>query len=318
MPDVIDFCGEYADVRSGDYDTQQSRAVLRRGWRVIVNNKLADAHTILGEAIERELVPQFNSEHPSYSFATLRNYRVTCTHPWKGWTIEAQYSSEPLQKTEEERQSEPDPLLRAAKISWETHEYTEPVFRDVDGQAILNSAGEYYDPPPERVASYWVVNVEKNMPGVPVWLLDYANAVNDDEFAIDGIVVQKGCAKLSAIGIGEPTRENGVWFRKVTMRFEIRKPPHGFRVFLPNHDPNTDPTPAVPYGWHMLILDQGLRQRVATGELFNIVDNKKREITSPWPLDGKGKAIVNPTPANGVFFRYKIYPERDFSILPLT
>jgi hypothetical protein len=239
-------------------------------------------------------LPQLYSPHPSWQALTAR--KVTASNQADSphhFLVTVEYSSAPLDKEDKDKEDNPDPTTRPAVINWSTKLYRESVEKDVDGDAILNSAGDYFDPPIERDRSNWTCVVRKNLANPPTWLLDYNNCpINSSSFTVDGVQVQAERARLSMIDIGEKQVENDVNFRTVTITLEFKKE-----------------------GWKASILDQGLKE-IDGGELKPImVDGKS--ITSPICLSG-GVHIEAPTPQNAVFLDYDIYDSKDFSVLPLT
>jgi len=240
------------------------------------------------------LLPQLYSPHPSWQALTAR--KVTASNQADSphhYIVTVEYSSAPLDKEDKDKEDNPDPTTRPAVIKWNTVLYREAVEKDVDGDAILNSAGDYFDPPIERDRSNWTCNVRKNMANPPTWLLDYNNCpINSSSFTVDGVSVQARKARLSMIDIGEKQVENDVNFRTVTITLEFKKE-----------------------GWQASILDQGLKE--VDGGVLKPITVDGKSITSPQLLSG-GVHIDAPTPDNAEFLDYDIYDEKDFSVLPLT
>lgn len=304
--------------RDGEISGSESR--LRRQMRIIVNSKTDNEATIISAGI----LPAYLSPLPDNIFYTCRRIRIHNDQPWAGWMADIEYSTEAVSHDEKERQVV-NPLDRRAKISWGSREYTQPIDRDNSGRAILNSAGDYYDPPPERYEAHWVAHVVKNMPSVPTWLLSYQDTVNESPFMVDGITVEAGAAKLSGLSISERREENNYSFRTVEFDLEFRPKPT-----IPSGnvlDPENS-TPADFDGWDLILLDQGLREIVTEDDngnpieggpfVVNMVDDYKETLTAPAPLDGNGHKLESPSPSTVLYFRYRIYERRDFSILPLT
>jgi len=286
----------FDEIHSGRQGSSEglAKTTSSRSWRVVTNNRYDDDVFVIRYGLSSNLLPQLYSPHPSWRALTAR--KVTASNQADSphhFLVTVEYSSAPLDKEDKDKEDNPDPTTRPAVIKWNTVLYREAVEKDVDGDAILNSAGDYFDPPIERDRSNWTCVVRKNLANPPTWLLDYNNCpINSSSFVVDGVQVQQRKARLSMIDIGEKQVENDVNFRTVTITLEFKKE-----------------------GWQASILDQGLKE-VEDGELKPItIDGKS--ITSPQLLSD-GVHIEAPSPANAEFLDYDIYDEKDFSVLPLT
>lgn len=275
-----------------------------RQWRVVTNDKTHDAIYVITYGLSAGILPQRYSPLPSNAYLTARRLRADSqTETPLHWIVTANYSSAPVSSEEKDKEQNPEPLNRKAKFRWSTNLYREAVEKDIDDNAILNSAGDYFDPPIERDRSNWVLTVTRNVTAVPIWLLDYNNCpINESSFTVDGVTVEEKKARLTTIDIGEEQIENNVKYRVLTMQIEFKKE-----------------------GWTAKILDQGLRKRtdLAGGwkQVHIEVENDNGElskVTSPVMLDGEGGVLDQPSPDTAVFLDYELYEAKDFSVLPLT
>lgn len=212
------------------------------------------------------------------------------------WVIEADYSSEPLKSSEEDQAS--NPLQRPPVIKWSSQQYRLAIDRDVNGQAVINSAGDYFDPPVEVERSRWVATVEKNVTQVPPQIIEYTDAINSGGFSISGAGVGARVAKLMDIGISERKSEQvgnqTINYYTFSYSLELR-----------------------PETWKLKVLDQGYRYKTGNS-IRQIIDdsNPPRPVTSPRLLSGGGSVLSNPSPSNAVFREFDAYVAKDFSILP--
>lgn len=229
------------------------------------------------------------------------------------WIATVKWSSAQLSQQERDLAIE-DPLDRPPVINWSSRDEIEAMFADIDGLATINSAGDYYDPPLERIVGCWTVTVEANVATVPAAILDYGNAVNDAAFTIDGITIPQGAARIAAIGIPSEMEENGVEFRRFSYTLELRRP-HPVD-YTQVRDP-ADGTPVDPEPWDDVILDQGLRELIPSdGGITQINDDNGNQINSPVPLDGEGVRLVAPTPSTVIYFRHRKHYRESFAGLP--
>jgi hypothetical protein len=211
-----------------------------------------------------------------------------CVDGKLAWKITAQYSSE--------RELNTNPTLEPALITWDSEQFQRPAVFDKNGNAIVNSAGDPFDPPNMMDDSRRVVTVEKQLAVVPSWILTYQDAVNSDTFSIDGISIGIGLAKMQRVSVSPVQSRNGTSFRTVHFTIHLQKS-----------------------GWLLEPLDAGFRERNYEGELVNIVNpGDGEEPSAPVPLDGAGAALDNPSYTNNVFLSFSVYETKVFSSLPLT
>lgn len=295
----VEWIREIWDGREGTFDEDDG---ARRQWRAMTNNKYDDAFTIEAYGRANNLLPIRFEPHPSRPGLTRRRMTVTneSDNPFV-WTIEAEYSDEPFDQEEAEQAQafEVSPLDRRARIRWSTNQYKKAIYKDKDGNAIVNSAGDYYDPPVEVDASYWVASIVKNLPVIPSWILTVDHPINTAPFSIQGIPVEAGKARLSNIEISELQREGDYEFYAFAFSIEFKKE-----------------------GWQVEILDQGLRMKDPNDSTKRIKiqddDDPPQDVTSPWPLDGSGGKLADPKPDNIVFNTHDHYDVLDFNNLPLA
>jgi len=292
--------------RSGS-DGIERRREYTRMFEVRTDDNADDA-TVAGGTV---LLPRNGSAYPTDAFALVVRIRPDqdSGDPTL-WKVACDYSTEmPVAQGRESQginaatgaseatASGGDPATRqnsplnrppVYKVSHE--QTTEIVEADKDGNAILNSAGDPYDPPLEDEVSYAVVTVTKNLAVVQFdWLEQFVDSVNS--------VIWNGRAvrtcRMMAIEY-EAATENGVTFWRVTFRVKIR-----------------------PKKWDRKVIDRGFRETV-TGSANKALQDPKTGAFSAEPilLDGLGKRLgpgLPPVyfPANG----FRIKQEKAFSLL---
>jgi len=270
-------------------------------WLAVTNNNLDTSQTVYQYGLDIGLLPlPYISPHPFLTGHLCRSVRVRQdTGAPRSWTIEASYSSAPI----EDGEAEENPLNRPAKVQWRTNQYKQAIDRDVTGKAILNSAGDYFDPPIEVDRSRWTASVAKNVATVPTYLLDYADAVNNNSFSVGGIPVEQYTAKVQDISVSELKIEKEYLYYEFSYTLEFR--PEKWQPFK--------------------VLDQGMRRKVtktvnneSKTHLEHITDLSKtpRPVSSPVLLNGAGDVLMNPGPNNAVFRDFTVYYARSFSVLP--
>lgn len=254
-----------------------------RTFRLTTSAKTETAYDVGSHAS----LPVIGEVHPDDSNAFCTTLTPDPTDPWRGWTVTAQYS--------DARTLAEDPTDDSAIITWGSEQFQKPVVFDRNGNFVVNSAGDPFDPPLMVDDSRRVVTVQKNLAVVPTWILDYQDAVNSDSFTVDGYLVGAGLAKMQSVTVGERQRRNGTVFRTVTFTIHLQRD-----------------------GWMLNALDAGFRENVY-GALANIRNSDDGELpAAPVPLDGSGQALANPSFTTCVFLPFEVYATRAFSSLPLS
>lgn len=183
------------------------------------------------------------------------------------------------------------PLNRPYEISYGYEHFSEVVEKDINGGAILNTAGEYFDPPIERDASRPVLTITRNESSFPVSLaFAYADAINSDWFQ----GASPGTVKVFNIGgqrVIEEFNDSEIMFWKMTYEF--------------HYNPN---------GWKKKILSQG-RSQIVDGDLTPITyPSTSNQVTDPVCLDFDGAAIDPASlPDAAVFVEFDVYNSLPFA-----
>jgi hypothetical protein len=274
---------------SGHLTRDQAITRYRRSWRVITATAFDDSAVILNSAY----LPLVGSQHPVDSAAYLREY--TCEQDPRSkvvWTVHADYSTE--------YEIAENPLDKPAEITWESSKYSEIAVWDKDNYGIVNTAGDFFDPPVEKDNVLWHASVLKNVSDVPDWFFDasYQLAINSDPFTLDGYVATPLIARLGRVSLSRWLVLNGIRYRTLTMEFEFR---YG--------------TISAP-GWTRQLANVGFRQIASPGAQPTPCKNSDGTyVSAPVQLDGDGKQIANPTAItawqNSITFH--IHQEKSFA-----
>lgn len=269
----------------------QSIAVDKRGIRTatIVYELIATAGEGPYAVGNHTSLPRIGQPHPEDIFNWCVGLSVDLSNPKTGYTATATYSSE--------REITENPLAEPVNIEWDTEQFQEPLVIDEDGYAVVNSAGDPYDPPVMRDNSRWFAEVTCNVASVPTWVLTYPDAVNSDAFTVDGIPVAVGLAKVQKLRISGKKTRNDVPYRVVTFHLHFREE-----------------------GWHFKPLDAGFR-RIYSGTNRELItmENEAGETeypVAPVPLDGSGVELTDPTLTTCVYGDHRGYKNKAFASLP--
>ena len=295
---------EIFDGREGD-SSSVLETTYTRCWTIEVDSAYDEATSIYlslaGGTLPRQL-----ERYPNNNLATCRKVRITQGQHWRHWKATATYSTAPLTKQEQEAQESgggDNPLGRPPRVSLSSELYERPIEEDKDGDAILNSAGDPFDPPPLVDDVRFLLRIEKNIStaGFPTWVFSYANSVNSDQFSIDaypGTSIPARYAKVQRVECPDAVIENFIEYVPLRLDIAIR----------------TDKD------YVLRLLDAGFRfDDAGTKKLITNedADGNPQIPSEPVLLDGSGGVLSDPTPSNAEFLSFYVYPEKTFGgVLP--
>jgi hypothetical protein len=222
--------------------------------------------------VDRDARPNGDADHPKFWLATFR--------------YETFRGDDATQQPE-------NPIDRDPKVSWGGDQFETPAIQDiVTGNAILNTAGDPFDPPKMIDDSRLVVTVDYALASVPTWILDYRNSVNAAAFTIEGIAVGIKEAKLSDVTVS-------AWEWDKTYRHR--------KVRLTLHLNDKD--------WRSRPLNEGLHE-IKDGKKQRVLING-HEAAQPVPLDINGLEIPYTTLPGAAIPAgpFDVYPAKDFTVL---
>lgn len=254
--------------------------------------------TVTTDAEIRAVLPKYFEQHPDNPLLTVRQINVSQSLAWHQYEADVQYSSEPLTDEEKERENEPDPTLRKARVEWDSAEFMLPIYRDINGEPTLNSAGDYPDPPIEIEVSRWVISVEKDVTSIPAWIMTHRNVINANAFTIRGVAIPAEVAKVSGLRISDIKYEGDYEFFTLSYQLHLAT--------------------VLEETWKLKMLDQGLHEieTVDGDDVKKPIKIDDEDVKQPVLLNGSGSAILNPTPADAIYLDFEGYPKISFVDLP--
>jgi len=199
---------------------------------------------------------------------------------------------------------EDNPINRPARITLATEEFSTAAVAEVDPEtgtpiaALVNSAGEKFDPPPEEEAEILVISIQRyELANVSVALFyGYNGATNSDEFVFGDLTIPPDFAKLRArIGDTEeyvsPVTGISTFYRSVDYAIRLH-----------------------PFGWKISALDIGTFYFENGKKKSFVTDDNLREPLLGL-LDGQGGKLEDD--ADPVFLKFGNKKRRPFSGLAL-
>jgi hypothetical protein len=186
-----------------------------------------------------------------------------------------------------------NPLQWPPKITGGTTKFERPCDQDVNGDAILNSAGDYFDPPLSIDDSRIAIKIQVSVARFDPSIIDtYKDAISADTF----FGRDPGTWKVAGISFDlEYNMDCGTpdgFYYVVTWEFEYRSE-----------------------GWETQILDQGLKILDGSDNLVVATDANGKDLTSPVLLDGDGGKLASGD--DPVFLTFEVYNKVPFQPLGL-
>lgn len=250
---------------------------------LIITNSVFD--TVV-EAAVTPVLPALGDLFPSDSTAYCQKLKgVQEPFSPKVWTFTASFSNK--------RQLNVNPLLVPTEFVWGSEQFQRAYSKDRFGEAILNSAGDPYDPPVIGDDSRVSVTMSRNVASIPPWFLEVGDKLNSSSYQIDGLNLNKERAKIQRVHAGrQESSVDGILFRRISVTMHVQDK-----------------------SWQKSILDAGFRELDGTGQKM-MLGKDGHDVTSPTPLDGSGAQLASPSPATAVHLDFDIYDVFDFNQLP--
>lgn len=238
-------------------------------FQVISDNKYEDPNTVVastGATIGTYLNP----------YARCNNISADCiSEDGLQWIVTLTYGK---------LDREPNPLDQRPDYQWGFAQFQKSIDKDINGEAILNSAKDPFSEPIEIDDSRPVLKVTRNEFAFdPALASKYRDAVNATTFK----GYKAGQVKVSNISSVETKDENIGYYWKTSYEFHFN-----------------------PEGWDKVLLDQGYRQFVSSKKLNILVQGVPA--TEPVLLDGNGYAL--PSGGTPKFKEFRVYPRLPFTI----
>lgn len=262
-------------------------------------------------------LPSFYSVYPDDPYAVLskRSARQDDDDP-SIWHVTMTWS----RLSADQRQATTDPMNRPPQVSWSTNQFERPFEYDANGNMVCNSFGNKFNPPEMIEDSRVVARVVYNLTYVPTWILEYRNKINNAPFSLEGVFVDRNCARIMSVEVSNWKNEQNTYFREVVLVIEMRD---NFTVSKGSDGKLRGTSTTVSsnyqaYGWQKAILDRGFYYINGSGAAVKCLDDNSMEPSEPMLLDGKAGKLALPTsPGDEAYRIYDGFKEVDFSVLNL-
>ncbi len=273
--------------RDSDSEFSKSRT-HKRVFRVLTDSH-SDDGTVAGSAAG---LPVPYEQHPGDPGARATKQTVTQdTASPRKWIVTVEYST-----GTQEQEEDDNPLNEPVKRSWSVQKISRLLTKNTSGKAVLNAAGDPFDPPAELPRSLTMVKFVRNEASFGgSTIRQYIDKINSRPFG--GAAVE--CIRCDSITADENFK-NGVSYFTVTYEFL-----------------------EDPLGWQPKLLEAGFRaykeddDHELTGP-FKVLGEDGKEVDKPVPLDERGVQIPNDQlPDAAVFLEVDGYYTVDFNALGL-
>jgi hypothetical protein len=251
-----------------------------RVWQVITDS-FNDGPRTVREALSVGLGMPYATPNESDNGAFVQSLSAECvSDDGLQWEVTVEYGPyQPLDRPQ-------NPLDEQPTIAFSWAQFERPCDFDVGGLAILNSAGDSYDPPVMVDDPRPILQLVRNEASFdPALVHQYRNKVNSTSF----FGADPGTVKVANI-----------------TGHRVKHPDLGYYWEVSYEFANNDT-------WHVFVLEQGMRQLVpGTSTKKTILDTAGTKVTSPWPLAANGTAL--PVGSTPIFREWIVYGEVDFSV----
>ena len=239
--------------------------------------------------------PDLGDSHPNNSFAICVGRQIKQVDGSNyDWIVTVRYATD-----WETVETETDPTDFRPVVSWGTQFVQTVLTKDVvTDEAIVNTAGDPFDPPLMTDRPLTTCNVVGNFTAIPTWLFSLRNKVNDSALTIRGVTVAAELALIRNLSISDARYKNGTIYYRVELELLIDEDGHKVKVLNDGmHELDTTRTG-----------DEKRTHIMFDGE----------PISQPVPLDADGKRISSDDlPASAVILDFYQYATADFSVLNL-
>lgn len=267
-----------------------------RSFRVTTTDKNDSSAVATGAAAVVAGLPAYGSVHPDDSECWLKSYAVDAyeTNTAKEWLVVCTYNNDTSDSgsfTQSPPAANPDndPIV----IDGFYITVPEVMEKDADGTAVLNTAGDPFDPPIMREVGIQVERVTASSQTRPTWYKTLWNKANAASITFDGETYDAGYVLATNFTKGTELYRNNLTYRR-----------YGYELHIRNDRKWTEKP----------ILSAGFRQKVGGVVQDCIVNGVK--VTAPVPLDSAGAQIAVPTTANAHYQTFKEFATADLTGLP--
>lgn len=291
-------------------DTGEQRSYPEE-W--IVRVELGDEPaTILTSSFED--IPQIGDPHPIDSEATLKRRSVKYTDNRTVWILNTVY--EKSVGSEADNSGGGGSGLQVLEFSGGAWDEVYTMEQDQDGKPVINSATDKFEYNSTRYHPLFRIVARSQEYKVKDYIYD-VGSTNSAPWSILGLRFPKETLLFDDFDF--KNLEFGWWEYSFTIKARMVSEPVPWSASPLDGLQPRQQGEARSAGWVAFLLDAGYRELNDQGSLIPIRpqdDDGKRTgspVSSPWPLDGGGRALKRENFGDGVWLEYKEFPTMNFS-----
>lgn len=237
--------------------------------------------------------PSLGTAHPDDSFAVCIQQKPTQIkklpdHYW----LNVKYST-----LWDQIETEDDPADWRDKVRVGTVYHERPLVVDaITGDAVLNKAGDPFDPPIMYEVALTSISVQRHYSSRPTWLFSHRNTRNDAALTIGGTSIALGQGRIRDLTISDEKHSNAFPYFTADIEIEVDD--------IDTHQAQ--------------VLNDGMNQLVLEGATYKKRPCMVREepAQSPQPLDALGRQIDPTTlPGAAVVLQWHRYPLSSWGVI---
>jgi len=277
--------------RAGEHNSQYQKTYTVQ-YRLLTDDPLDGPGTVVNYSELPELYDSysFGNDVDANVYLISKTPREESDGSFKTWVVTCEYSNAPPVDLEQ------NPISEPAKASMSFDQFTIIARIDTDGNALQNTVGQSFTPPPDMDQSRPVLTVRRNESYIDLnKAMDYTDSVNQTAW--------KGApprtVKLRALNYSDQQERNGVRYFEATYEFHLY-----------------DQT------WDSFILNQATRYKPTASSTAYVDMPPGAEPVTLYTGEGGTTADVivprgTPVTREQVYVQKRIYKERNFNSLGL-
>lgn len=276
-----------------------------RSWRVTTDDKSINGMQIRAYGWSQGDFPvPFLDSHPDDPFYVCKSLDIRQQDD-KGaliWIASARYDTRPVGQEDKEQQEQPDPTLRQAVYSGGFERDQKAVNKDLNDEAIVNSAGDpYLDPvlvPFTRQRIRGRMHVAPD--AIPSWFYELKDKTNENGLLRGGRLFEPETLLFIPGDVTEPQTQNDVEYVTIHWELEVRL--------------ETWKEKRVDNGYNQIVYNPD----TGVNDLKVPIEVDGARPTEPQLLDGDGTALTKDQIEAGEYFEneWDTVETADFSVLP--
>lgn len=184
---------------------------VRETWTVFYMAEMDTGDWYPDEVLNAPPVPGFLDKHPQAKRMFVINYRCEQNREVPN---AAEVAVIYCNRYDEKLTYNDNPLLRPAKITWNTYKVRVPMLRDLDDVEIATTAGEPI--PFDEEKSRRVIRIQKNISDIDELFATEIDFVNKDTVKIRDVKFDPETLWLTDVDISDVQNENGYIFYVLT------------------------------------------------------------------------------------------------------